>query len=298
MGFWRPQDTLEFLEHCAALGAAGIQAPLHGDLRKLRERAEQLGMYIEAMVPLPQHDGTAAFEASLQQARDVGATALRSACLGTRRYETFSTLEDWKAFVAESHQSLRAAAPLLEKYRIPLGVENHKDWTLDEMLPLFRQHSSEYLGVCLDFGNNISLLDNPIEFIEKLAPYAVTTHLKNIAVEPYRDGFLLSEVLLGDGMLHLAEVVSIIKKARPSVRFSLEMITRDPLVIPCFTDKYWVTFPDRNGIHLAQTMRIVEASRNRPALPRVSQLGKEEQLRIENQNVIDCLRYAHEALGL
>src|SRR4051794_16322121 len=50
---WRPKDTYEFLEHCHALGAAGIQSSINGDLKKIRSRAEQLGMYIEAMASLP-----------------------------------------------------------------------------------------------------------------------------------------------------------------------------------------------------------------------------------------------------
>src|ERR1700685_2953470 len=51
MTVWRPQDTFEFLEHCHSLGAAGIQSAIHGDPIRLRARAEQLGMYIEDLVP-------------------------------------------------------------------------------------------------------------------------------------------------------------------------------------------------------------------------------------------------------
>ncbi|MBV8113829.1 MAG: sugar phosphate isomerase/epimerase, partial [Silvibacterium sp.] len=232
MGVWRPHDTLEFLEHCHSLGAAGIQASINGDIPKVHARAEQLGMYIEAMVPMPKGSDTAAFEQSLKDAQAVGAVALRSACLGTRRYETFTSLEAWQQHVAESHQSIEAALPLLEKYKIPLGLENHKDWTADEFVTLLRRYSNEYLGVCLDFGNNISLLDNPLDVIEKLTPYTVSTHLKNVAVTPYPDGFLLSEVLLGDGYLDLPAIVARIRQARPNTRFTLEMITRDPLKVP------------------------------------------------------------------
>ncbi len=43
-------DTIDFLERCHALGAAGIQSQISGDPHRLRERAEQLGMWIEAMI--------------------------------------------------------------------------------------------------------------------------------------------------------------------------------------------------------------------------------------------------------
>ena len=60
----------------------------------------------------------------------------------------------------------------------------------------------------------------------------------------YRDGFLLSEVPIGDGFLNIPEIVAIVRKQRPSTRLLLEMITRDPLEVPVFTDKYWATFPE------------------------------------------------------
>lgn len=294
---WKPKDTYEFLEHCHALGAAGIQAQINGDLRKIRSRAEQLGMYIEAMIELPHNGDTSAFERGLQNANTVGAVAARSACLGTRRYETFSSLADWQNFLAQNHTSLEAAAPLLDKYKIPLGLENHKDWTVDEMVALMKKYSSEYLGVCLDFGNNISLLDDPLEVVERLAPYTVATHVKNMGVEHYSDGFLLSEVVLHKGFLDLPRMIALVRQARPNTRFSLEMITRDPLHVPCLTDKYWVTFPDRNGRFLARTLVLVKNQSSQP-LPRVAQLSHESHVRLEEENVVSCLRYARENLKL
>jgi len=265
MGVWRPKDTYEFLEHCHALGAAGIQAGLHGDiageattradLLRIRTRAEQLGMFVEAMVPMPRGADTDAFEQSLKDAANAGAIALRAACLGSRRYDTFATLDSWQQHAKESHESIAAALPLLGKYKIPLGLENHKDWTTDEMVAIMQKYSSEYFGVCLDFGNNISLLDDPMEAIEKLAPFAVTTHLKNMAVDSDSEGFLLSEVLLGDGYLDLPRAISLVQQARPKARLLLEMITRDPLKVPCLTDEYWASFPERNGLCLARTLR-------------------------------------------
>jgi 3-oxoisoapionate decarboxylase len=295
---WQTLDTYKFLEHCHQIGAAGIHAVINGEPARIRARAEQLDMYIEAMVPLPQNGDIAAFESSLQAARDAGAIALRAACSPTRRYEAFRSLAEWQHFVAESHRSLESALPLLEKYKIPLGLENHKDWTLDEILSLFEKYSSEYLGSCLDFGNNISLLDDPVECVEKLAPYTVSTHLKNMSVEPWDDGFLLSEVLLGDGLLPLEQLVNAVRQARPKIRFSLEMITRDPLAVPCLTDAYWATFPERSGRHLARTLKLVGSPKNSKSLPRISHLSLEEQRRVENENVIACLEYARKHLDL
>lgn len=295
---WKPKDTYDFLEHCHALGAAGIQAPINGDLQKIRSRIEKLGMYIEGMIELPHTRDISAFERDVQKASTVGAVALRSACLGTRRYETFSSLTDWQNFVAQSHNSLEAALPILDRYKIPLGLENHKDWTVDEMVALIKKYSSEYLGVCLDFGNNISLLDEPYDLVQKLAPYTVSTHLKNMGVEHSTDGFLLSEVVLDRGFLDMPRMLAVVQQARPKTRFSLEMITRDPLHVPCLTDKYWTTFPDRNGRYLARTLMLVHKAQSSQPLPRVAQLSHDSQVHLEEENVVSCIRYARETLNL
>ena len=56
-------------------------------------------------------------------------------------------------------------------------------------MDLIERHGSEFLGVCLDTGNNISLLDDPMDTVAKLAPFAVTTHFKDVAVKEYSEGF-------------------------------------------------------------------------------------------------------------
>ena len=48
-----------------------------------------------------------------------------------------------------------------------------------------------------------------------------------------------------------------------AVEVQLEMITRNPLEVPCLTDKYWATFPDRNGRYLADTLRLVRDATGR-----------------------------------
>lgn len=298
MTVWHPQDTIEFLEHCHDLGAGGIQAPLHGDPVQIGKRAEQLGMYIEAAVTLPVGDDTSRFEQELKAARDAGAVALRAACLPTRRYETFKTLAAWKEHVAEAHKSIEAARPLLDRYKIPLGLENHKDWTADELFDLMMKYAGPYFGVCLDFGNNIALLDNPMGVIEQLAPFTVCVHLKDMSTEQAPAGFAISEVILGTGYLDMPKAVSVVRRAKPDMRFSLEMITRDPLQVPCLDDRYWATFPDRNGIYLARTLRFVQAHQPFGALPAMSQLPHEQQLKLENDNVIACIKFARESLGL
>src|SRR5580698_4653359 len=279
------RDAYQFLEHAHSLGAAGIQAAPVGDLPKIRERAASLGMFVEAIIPL-----SAAFEKGVENAKAMGATCVRVNA-GGRRYEDFSTLAEFEAFKKRSLALIANAVPIAEKNKIPLAIENHKDWTPDEQVAIFKSYSTEYLGACLDFGNNIALCEDPMEVAGKLAPFTITTHVKDMGVEPYADGFLLSEVVLGQGFLDLKKIISLL---RPGTHLNLEMITRDPLKIPCLTDRYWATFPSVKADQLARALKLVQEHTSK--LPRVMQLPRPELLRVMEANNIACLDYARQKM--
>jgi len=302
--FSSPQRLLDvdrLMELAATVGAGGAHGGMtHIDLdwaHRTRRMKEELGMYVEVQTFLPRED-PAVFEHAVRIAREAGATSLRVVCLVGRRYEMFDTLQDWKTAVAGFHKQIAAAAPIVERYKMPLGIENHKDWRVDEQVALLRQYSSEYLGVTLDTGNNLTVLDDPMEVVEKLAPYTFNVHFKDMAVEECAQGFLLSEVPLGEGMLDMKRIVDTIRRARPDVHFSLEMITRDPLEVPCLTDKYWATFDDVNGVHLARLLSRVRAQKARAPLPRIAGLTPEQRYALELELVERSIVYARNHLGL
>jgi sugar phosphate isomerase/epimerase len=292
---------LDYIQYGYDRGAGGVQVmlpSLEPDLlKKIRALAEKLGMYLEVTLRLPQDDGTQ-FEQTALAAKQIGAWCLRSVCLSGRRYETFNTLAEWKTFVADSHARLARAIKIVEKVRIPMGLENHKDWTAEEMVPLLKQYSSEYLGTCIDWGNNMSLCDDPVELVEALATWSLNSHIKDMAVEEYADGFYLSEVALGQGMLPLKRLTATLLKAQPRTKFSLDMLTRNPLVIPCLTEKYWATMPQRNGVYLARMLRLVRANKPAKPLVRLDGMDQEARVRLEQDNVRQSVDYARDQLGL
>ena len=296
-------NPLHFLDYCRSIGAGGIQTRL-GPLksaaqRALRQTAEQHGMYIEASLRLPREQSDLGdFKQAVRIAKNVGATVIRSVMLGGRRYETFDSREAFQEFVEQSWTSLTLAEPILRNHRMYLALENHKDWRVDELREMLDRISSEFVGVCVDTGNNIALLDDPMVLVQTLAPYAKSVHLKDMAVEETEDGFLLSEVPLGEGYLDLPRMVRILRASQPTLRFSLEMITRDPLKIPCLKEEYWATFPQLPGADLARTLTAVRENQPARPLPRVSHLSVEERLKVEDHNVKKCLAYARDHLNL
>ena len=44
-----------------------------------------------------------------------------------------------------------------------LAIENHKGWRAAEQAAWMKSLGSEWVGVCLDFGNNLSLCEDPME---------------------------------------------------------------------------------------------------------------------------------------
>jgi sugar phosphate isomerase/epimerase len=290
------------MELAAEVGAAGAHGGMN-DIsfdwaRRTRRMKEELDMYLEIQTFLPR-PSVDEFEHAVKVAKEAGATSLRVVCLLGRRYELMESLDDWKQAVAGYHEQIEAALPIVERHKMPLGIENHKDWRVDQQVALLERYSSEYLGVCLDTGNNLAVLDDPIETVEKLAPYTFNIHFKDMAMEECDEGFLLSEVPLGEGMLDVPRTVEIIRRARPEARFSLEMITRDPLLVPCLTDRYWASFDDDNGGRdLARMLTRIRGRQNRVPLPRIAGLDPDQRRALEDEMVDRSIRYAREQLGL
>ncbi len=297
------RTALEFLEHARGHGAGGIQVGVRGwtadFVKAFRERRERLGMYFEAQIGLPKDEADAArFEVEVRTAREAGAAVIRTVALSGRRYETFESAEAWKRFREGAWKSLTLADPVAKRHGARLAVENHKDWRVGEFVEILGRLSSAHVGVCLDTGNNLALLEEPMETVGGLARFALSVHLKDMAVQECEDGFLLSEVPLGEGILDLPGVVEACLKANPAVEFNLEMITRDPLRVPCLTPRYWATLEGAPGAALARTLALVRAKAWKKPLPRITGLSPEEQVALEEEHVRRCFASARARLGL
>lgn len=295
-------NALDLLNHSQQIGAGGIQVVVKDwtseFAKELRKQADKYGMYIEGSIALPKGSADSQrFERELMIAREAGIVVQRTVCSSGRRYENYHSQEAFTQLQKDALASLRLAEPILRKHKIKLGIENHKDWRADELVAMLHQLKSEWIGVTLDFGNSIALLEDPMEVITTLAPYSFSTHVKDMGVEEYPDGFLLSEVAMGKGVIDLPKIFSICKKHNPSISFNLEMITRDPLEIPCLKDGYWETFNGVKGIALAKTLRMVRQHKYAIALPRISHLSGEERLAAEEQNILACMAYSKQSLA-
>lgn len=296
-------DALQLIRHCDEIGAGGVQVGVSGwtsDFsKKVRDEREKRGLYLEGSISLPKDDSQLEkFEKEVIAAKEAGATVLRTACLSGRRYENFETEEDYLSFKTSAIQSIERAEPIARKHRMRLAVENHKDWTASELVEILTNLGSEWVGATLDFGNNISLLEDPMDVIRTLAPVSFSTHVKDMAVKEYEEGFLLSEVPLGEGIVDLEEAVSLCRKYNPEIQFSLEMITRDPLKIPCLEEKYWGTFGEMSASQLAKILKMVRDNSTSSQLPALANLSEEQKMANEENNILVCLDYSQSVLKI
>lgn len=291
-------DPVRFLEFAHERGAVAVQLPLGvrtpDEAASVRQACDRLGMQVEGIVSPPKEtpNDIDRFSAELATARACGATVVRTVMLGGRRYEVFVRASDFTMFAQTAEETLKRADRIAKEHKVILAVENHKDFRIDELVDLLKRISSEWIGVCIDTGNNLALLEDPLNSVQALAPFARSVHLKEIGVEESNDGFRMSEVPLGRGGFDLQRMVAVVRQANPNAIFHLEMITRDPLSIPCLTEKYWATLERVSGQDLARTLARVRSTVRKEPLSRITSLSVEEQLAAEDRNVRESFEFA------
>ena len=292
-------DIVEYA-HEKGLGAAHTSLP--GDLdpaavKKLRDQIERYDMRLTVGLRTPRADADLAkYEAAVKAASEMDG---RVVCVhdpfSGRRYEQFKSAAEFHVFDAACKAAVRRVEPILRKYKMPLAIENHKGWRSEELAAWVRSTGSEYVGVCLDLVNNVSLIETPQQTMDILAPYTIFVSFKDVGVDFYNDGILLSEVAFGDGLLDLAGIVARFQKKDPKMLFQLEMLTRDPLKVPIFTEQYWKVYDEKSPASSRDLAMLVGWVRNHPPkvpLPMTSGLKPAEVLALEDKLNQRCIDYA------
>lgn len=161
----------------------------------------------------------------LDIARRVGAQVMR-VCAGGRRTRPASWAEHKAALVP----IFRELVPHAKEQGVVMAVENHIDLLADEMIDLITTIDSPWLRVCLDTANNLRMLEDPLSVVEKLAPFAAATHIKDVTAQggnPREFAFWPS-VPLGTGLIDLPEVLRLLRNVDYKGLLALEIDYLDP----------------------------------------------------------------------
>ena len=103
-----------------------------------------------------------------------------------------------------------------EAQGIRLAIENHQDFTLEELATLLENVNSPYLGLCFDSGNCLRILDDPIKGLQRLADRVFATHIKDIRLQRGMSADrwqFFACVPAGEGVVDLPRIIEILKTA-------------------------------------------------------------------------------------
>jgi 3-oxoisoapionate decarboxylase len=127
-------------------------------------------------------------------------------------------------FRFENHQEqierltgmFREAVRVAADHGVKLAIENHIDFTSDEIVQLLDEVDSDHLGVNFDTANFARLLDDPVKGMRKLAPRVLATHIKDLKVNAQAsvdDWFFFSSTPVGDGFVDNLALARLLKEA-------------------------------------------------------------------------------------
>jgi sugar phosphate isomerase/epimerase len=128
---------------------------------------------------------------------------------------------------------------------VMIAIENHAgDMQARETRTVIEESGKDFVASCLDSGNPVWAIEDPFVTLEVLAPYVVTTHVRDSCVFEHSRGAAFQWVALGDGNVDLVRFVSEFRRLCPKSTMQLEIITgRPPRVMPYFEADFWKAYP-------------------------------------------------------
>lgn len=245
----RPLAPREVIERAAADGLSWVELPVRmmdaspEGPAELRRFAEERGIrFVVAGGNLLN-----GLDGDLRVARPLGAPTLRctlsTVLCGDRRGFPGGWKEHLRACAAELERLL----PLAEELRVAIAVENHQDADSEDLLALCSRFESPYLGVTLDTGNPLAVMEHPLRFAERIAKYLRHLHLKDYRIHPAPNGYRLVRCALGEGVIPFREILALADAQELPVTRSLEMAALNARLIPFLEPSWWEEFSARDA---------------------------------------------------
>jgi sugar phosphate isomerase/epimerase len=219
----KPMDLFGFLEKVSEYGLNGLQIdPMHlaatdeEYLVTLREEAESRGFFLEYGI---MSIGAAEIRKGIGLCQKLGSTVLRT-FIGFNRYDPATSV------TRELGLALREIASCvhpLEESGVRLAIENHGDVRSDELVELVEEIGSPHVGICLDVGNSLCVLEEPLSAARRMIPFAFTVHFKDYTIQGTPSGCKITGVPLGEGVLPLSDLYRLIDEEGSLDRLILEI---------------------------------------------------------------------------
>jgi sugar phosphate isomerase/epimerase len=264
----------------------------YGHVSTLREKADSLGIGVELGTggTNPDH-----LQNLVRAAHVVGSPVVHTT-VDAPRPTSAHELDDMLSAAA---RNLRGVLPVCERYGVSLAVENTAQITCSELLALVEMVGSDWVGVCLDTGNPLAVLEDPLATAEALAPLTKAVHLKDCQVAARPDGFVLGGCALGEGVVDLGGILGALSSLPPDTSLSIE-VALGRQQVPALSEEHLARFPGASARALGRALRLVR-DRGLPHLPRLpteSRASEDEVLAEEDGLVLRSVEWARRALGI
>ena len=126
---------------------------------------------------------------------------------------------------------LREPVKIAENLGIKLAIENHFDFTTEEMLLIIESINSNYFGITFDTGNCLRIGDEPVKSAKLLIDYIFATHLKDVAPiyggDP-KEWYYYACTPIGKGVIDIPSIIKILADKNYDGLLTIEIDFLDP----------------------------------------------------------------------
>lgn len=205
-----------------------------------------------------------------------------------------------EARIDETVRELRKVRNYAIDSGVKIAVENHAgDMQSWELIGLIEQAGSEFVGALMDSGNAVWGLEDPLQNLEMLAPYALSTGIRDSALWETNEGAVLQWTALGEGQVDFKAYFNRFAALCPKVTVQLETISGRPIPIPYLDDRFWEAYPH---VRTREFVRFIAlAKRGEPRKPfnvRSGKNGKAAEAKFQKAELERSVRYCKQVLGL
>ncbi len=232
----KTMNVFGLLEYCKNdLGLDGVHlTPLCldaidlGHMREVGARARELGLFLEYNFSMddpyvPQINLTP--DQALNHCQALGAD-IAKASLDVKRPRPLTASRHHPKVMevlARRAKEFRAAAPRARELGVRFAIENHTDTYASEIKWLVAEVDHPAVGACVDTGNALFVMEDPVSAYEILAPIAFTNHFKDYRVDYAQYGARFVGVALGEGDIDMVKAYHLIKNESATDRLIIEV---------------------------------------------------------------------------
>ena len=186
----------------------------------------------------------------IRVARAVGSPVLR-VVLGT--WEDRLTDGGIDRHIEQMVKVCRAGRSQAVDAGVKIAVENHAgDMHSTELARLVEDAGTDYVGVNFDSGNALWTLEDPIECLETLARYTLTTSLRDSAVWVSENGARVAWTAMGEGTIDQRAFFARFRELCPNVPVHIETISGFSRELPYLQADFWKAWPQMPARSLAR----------------------------------------------